>query len=212
MTASNFSTCLALTLVYEGGFVNHPKDPGGATMCGITQRVYDEDRDARRLPRQPVRLSTEAERATIYRRRYWGLASCDWLPAGVDYAVFDFAVNSGVGRAVKTLQPIVGAAVDGELGPRSLAGVRAYCANHEATALIDALCLARDRFLRSLPRYITFGAGWTRRVMGAQPGAQPGDTGVIDRAWAMAMQRAVQAPAAPVSTPKTYLIDARRAA
>lgn len=208
MTASNFSTCLALTLVYEGGYAAHPKDPGGATMCGVTQRVYDEDRDARRLPRQPVRLSTEAERAAIYRRRYWGLASCDWLLAGVDYAVFDFAVNSGVGRSVSVLQQIVGAVVDGAMGPATVGRVRSYCANHHATALIDALCLERDRFLRSLSLYTTFGAGWTRRVMGAQPGAQPGDTGVIDRAWAMAMQRAVAAPTAPVVTPKTYLAKA----
>ena len=208
MTASNFTACLALTLVYEGGFVNHPKDPGGATMCGITQRVYDEDRDARRLPRQPVRLSTEAERAAIYRSRYWAPAGGDALPAGVDYAVFDFAANSGVARAVKTLQAIVGATADGELGPRTLADVRVYCAGYGATALIDAICLQRDRFLRSLPRYITFGTGWTRRVMGAHPGAQPGDTGVIDRAWAMAQQRAVQAPSAPVATPKTYLAQA----
>jgi lysozyme family protein len=212
MTASNFSTCLALTLVYEGGYAAHPKDPGGATMCGVTQRVYDEDRDARRLPRQPVRLSAEAERAAIYRRRYWDTCRGNDLPTGVDYAVFDFAVNSGVGRAAKVLQAIVGAVVDGDLGPVTLARVRSYCANHHATALIDALCLERDRFLRSLSLYTTFGAGWTRRVMGVKPGAQPGDTGVIDRAWAMAMQRAVAVPTAPVATPKTYLADARRAA
>lgn len=208
----NFATSLALTLVYEGGWSAHPKDPGGATMCGITQRVYDEDRDARRLPRQPVRMSTEAERAAIYRTRYWAACHCDDLPAGVDYAVFDFAVNSGVGRAVKVVQAIVGAAVDGDMGPRTLACVRHYCDNHQATALIDALCVARDRFLRSLHTYITFGRGWTRRVMGAHPGAQPGDTGVIDRAWAMSLQRAMSAPVAPVTTPKTYLVDARRAA
>lgn len=212
MTASNFTACLALTLVYEGAFVDHPKDPGGATMCGITQRVYDEDRDARRLPRQPVRLSTEAERAAIYRRRYWGLASCDGLLAGVDYAVFDYAVHSGVRTAAKALQAIVGAVTDGDIGPRTLANVRHYCDSHNATALIDALCVQRDRFLRSLPSYIVFGRGWTRRVMGAQPGAQPGDTGVIDRAWAMSLQRTPPAPTQVVATPKTYLADARRAA
>jgi lysozyme family protein len=182
------------------------------TRCGITQRVYDQDRDARRLPRQPVRLSTEAERATIYRSRYWAAAHCDELSPGVDYALFDFAVNSGVGRAVKTLQQVTGTVADGTMGPATLAGVQRYANQYGATALIDALCIARDRFLRSLPTYITFGAGWTHRVMGAVPGHQANDTGVIDRAWSMANGKPAVAPTAPAITVKTYLADARLAA
>lgn len=212
MSAGNFGASLALTLVYEGSYSNQPKDPGGATMCGVTQRVYDEDRDARRLPRQPVRLSTQAERAAIYHARYWNLARCDDLSPGVDYALFDFAVNSGVGRAVSTLQQVTGAVPDGAMGPATLAAVQRYANQYGATALIDSLCTARDRFLRSLPTYITFGAGWTRRVMGSVPGHQANDTGVIDRAWSMAAARPVVAPAAPITTVKTYLAAALLAA
>lgn len=208
MSAANFAACLALTLVYEGGWSNHPRDPGGATMCGITQRVYDDDREARRLPLQSVRLSTEAERAAIYRRRYWAAAGCDDMGPGVDYAVFDFAVNSGVGRAVRTLQHIVGVAEDGVAGRYTLAAVRSYAAQYQPTALTDALCHARLRFLRGLPTFDAFGDGWTRRVMGAQEGAQADDTGVIDRAWAMAMTQPVATPRAPRATPKTYLAQA----
>jgi len=205
MSAAHFPTCLALTLVYEGSFSDHPRDPGGATMCGITQRVYDEDREARRLPRQSVRLSTEAERAAIYRRRYWATTRGDELPAGVDYAVFDFAVNSGVGRAVRTLQRIVGVEEDGVAGRVTLAAAARYDAQYRATALTDALCHARLQFLRGLPTFGTFGKGWTARVMGTQDGAQVDDTGVIDRAYVMALGGIAPAPRLAIVTPKTYL-------
>jgi lysozyme family protein len=208
MSAAHFPTCLALTLVYEGGWSNHPRDPGGATMCGITQRVYDEDREARRLPPQSVRLSTEAERAAIYRRRYWATTRGDELPAGVDYAVFDFAVNSGVGRAVRTLQRIVGVEEDGVAGRVTLAAAVRYDAQYQATALTDALCHARLQFLRGLPTFDAFGKGWTQRVMGQQDGAQADDTGVIDRAYVMALGGIAPAPRAPIATPKTYLATA----
>lgn len=208
MSAANFATSLALTLLYEGGWSNHPADPGGATMCGITQRVYDEDRDARRLPRQSVRLSTEAERDAIYRRRYWGAAACDALPGGVDYALFDFAVNSGVGRAVRTLQRTVGVDADGAPGRYTLAAVAHYCAQYQPTALTDALCHARLQFLRGLPAFGVFGLGWTVRVMGRQPGTQTDDTGVVDRAYVMAGGGTAAAPSAPITTPKTYLAAA----
>lgn len=204
----NFAASLALTLVYEGGWSDHPRDPGGATMCGITQRVYDEDRDARRLPRQSVRTSTEAERSAIYRRRYWDACRCDDLPAGVDYAVFDCAVNSGVARSVKMLQRIVGSAADGAMGAATLARVQAYCASYQATALTDALCVAREAFLRALPTFATFGRGWMARVAGDHAGHQVNDTGVIDRAYVMASAGVATAPSAPALTPKTYLAQA----
>lgn len=204
----NFAASLALTLVYEGGFSDNPHDPGGATMCGVTQRVYDEDRDARKLPRRSVRLSTEAERASIYRRRYWDPCSGDWLMPGVDYAVFDFAVNSGVRRSIRTLQHIVGCTEDGVMGPATQQCVRRYVATYQATALTDAICVARLQFLRSLPTFATFGNGWTARVAGDQAGHQVSDTGVIDRAYVMAMRGTPTAPSAPMTTTKTYLARA----
>lgn len=208
MTAAQFPACLALTIGYERGYSNHPRDPGGSTLDGITQAVYDDDRDQRNLPMQDVRQSTAAEREAIYRRRYWDKAGCNDLPTGVDYAVFDFAVNSGVARAVKTLQMTVAVPADGVMGPATLAAVSRYCAMHGAGELTDELCQQRMRFLQSLRTYATFGNGWKRRVMGERDGAQPGDTGVIDRAFDMTRNAPVTAPKMVQVVPKTYLARA----
>lgn len=204
MSAENFATCLRWTLGYEGGYSNHPDDPGKATMRGITQAVYDDDRRERNLPPRDVRGITDAELQAIYRRRYWQLAGCDALPAGVDYAVFDFAVNSGVARAVRTLQGIVGARPDGAFGSATQLAAMRYVLAQDAPTLSDSLCGARARWLRTLPTFGTFGAGWMRRVMGAVMGAQPGDTGVIDRALSLAMGGKPSEPLAQVATVKTY--------
>jgi len=204
MSAENFDRCLRWTLGYEGGYSNHPADPGKATMRGITQAVYDDDRRERNLPRRDVRDITDAELQAIYRRRYWQLAGCNALPAGVDYAVFDFAVNSGVARAVRTLQVIIGANQDGAFGPRTLASVTRYTLAQDTGSLSDQLCMARATWLRTLATFAAFGNGWMRRVMGAQLGAQLGDTGVIDRALALALGDTPCEPAAQMCTVKTY--------
>lgn len=203
MTDSNFPTSLKLTLAYEGGYSNHPLDPGAATMNGVTQAVYDDDRRDRRLPTRDVRMMTTAERDAIYRRRYWDQVRGDDLPAGVDYAVFDFAVNSGVRTAARKLQEIVGATVDGTIGPETLEAVRGFVGTNGAVMLADAVCNSRMAYLRRLGTFPTFGRGWTARVMGARDGRQIDDTGVIDRAAAMAKGGAVVAPVA-THTPKTY--------
>ncbi|HET6805337.1 MAG TPA: glycosyl hydrolase 108 family protein [Frateuria sp.] len=205
MSTGAFEISYQFTLGYERGYSHHPSDPGGATQDGITQAVYDDDRDLRGLPRRDVRVSTEAERRSIYRRRYWTFAGCDNLPAGVDYALFDFAVNSGVGRSVKTLQMIVGTPADGACGPRTVARVQGFCADYGPTALTDELCQERMRFLRGLRTFATFGEGWSRRVMGRWDGTQSGDTGVIDRAYDLARGRLPTEPAGQMPTPKTYL-------
>lgn len=205
--AENFDTCLRWTLGYEGGYSNHPADPGKATMRGITQAVYDDDRRERNLPRRAVRDITDAELRDIYRRRYWQLAGCAALPPGVDYAVFDFAVNSGVARAVRTLQGVVGAATDGVYGQRTLAAVTRYVVAQDVSALSDALCMARADWLRTLGTFPTFGKGWLRRVMGDTMGAQLDDTGVIDRALSLAMGRTPCEPLAQAAVPKTYACE-----
>lgn len=205
MSQSNFATSLDLTLVYEGGWVNNPKDPGGATYRGVTQAVYDAFRDQVGAPRQSVRLMSDSELVAIYSDRYWNRIAGDQLPRGVDYAVFDFAVNSGVGRAARTLQQLLGMSVlDGVIGPQTLQAVTLHCTNYGATAVTDGLCNARMAFLRALPTYAEFGLGWQRRVMGALPGHQQGDTGVIDRAYDMAAGNVVQFPSTPLTTVKTY--------
>jgi lysozyme family protein len=187
----NLDNALKWVLAHEGGYVNHPKDPGGATNMGVTQRVYDGYRARRGLHKQSVRAITADEVAEIYKRQYWDAVKADDLPAGVDYAVFDYAVNSGPGRAVKDLQREVGATVDGVMGFRTLAAVQ----QQDPFDLIERLCNRRMRFLRGLRHWGTFGRGWTARVMGVKDGAQADDIGVIDRA--MVLARGAQADDLP---------------
>jgi lysozyme family protein len=164
MMKDNFPTALAAVLVHEGGYVNDSRDPGGATNKGITQATYDDWREVNRS----VKLIEAAEVAAIYRARYWNAVKGDSLPSGVDYAVFDFAVNSGVARAARFLQMVVGAAQDGAIGPATLALVNGMDANR----LIDAICDRRLAFLRSLSTFDHFGRGWTSRVEGVRAKAK----------------------------------------
>lgn len=203
MTVANYKPSLSLTLAHEGGYSNHPKDPGGATMKGVTQRVYDAYRRLKGRPVRSVRLIEAAELDEIYNRNYWRLVRGDELPAGLDYAMFDFAVNSGVSRAVKTLQTglgFTGNDVDGIIGDRTLGRVfRSASVNEEL--LITSLCDARMAFLKRLGTFDTFGKGWTRRVMGDKPGPQPDiDKGVIDYAVAFARRDPIYVMPSPIGS------------
>jgi lysozyme family protein len=182
---ANWDKSLALVLQHEGGYVNHPDDPGGATNKGITQRVYDAFRDRKSLPRQSVRNITSAEVSQIYREQYWNAVRGDELPAGVDYAVFDYAVNSGAKRSKEELQRVLGVGVDGQLGGVSMQALHEACMVDEE-AVIKKLCDRRMRFVRSLKTFKTFGKGWTRRIVGERDGFQITDHGVIDLAIMMA--------------------------
>lgn len=156
----NFSKSLAAVLVHEGGFVNDPVDPGGATNKGVTQAVYDSWRATHGQAVRSVRHIEQAELLGIYKLRYWDQVRGDDLPSGVDYAVFDYAVNSGVSRASKYLQAVVGAAQDGKIGSQTIAAVKAMA----AVRVIDRLCDKRLGFLRGLGTFWRFGKGWTTRV------------------------------------------------
>lgn len=164
---SNFEKSLELVLVHEGGFVNHPKDPGGATNQGITQRTYDAWRSRQGQVFQSVRHINADEIREIYRAQYWHKVSADDLPAGLDYAVFDFAVNSGPARAAKFLQKIAGVPADGIIGAQTLAAV----GRNDAAAIITRLCRDRLAWLKRLKTFSTFGRGWTRRVNEVQEAA-----------------------------------------
>lgn len=152
----NFDLCLDKVLEFEGGYVNHPKDPGGATNHGVTQRVYDSYRASKGKARQTVKNITNGEIGDIYKKQYWDAVRGDDLPSGLDLAVFDFAVNSGPVRAIRTLQKVSGVEADGVLGPATIAVAK--------KALIGKYCEARLNFLRNLDTFDTFGKGWTRRV------------------------------------------------
>lgn len=155
---ANFDASLAHVLKHEGGYVNHPRDPGGATNRGVTQAVYDAWRVDHALPVQGVQIITPSEVMAVYKRRYWDALKCDQLPAGLDYCLFDFGVNSGVGRAARFLQNAVGVLEDGKIGPVTLAAAK------DKPELIDKICDMRLAFLKGLRTYRTFGKGWSRRV------------------------------------------------
>ena len=197
MTKSNFEPSLALVLAHEGGFVDHPKDPGGPTNKGVTQRVYDGYRTANKLATRSVKVISDKEVGEIYRQQYWGAIRGDELPQGLDYAVFDFAVNSGVTRAIRNLQLCLGVVADGHFGNVTLSAVN----RAKPSDLIIALCGRRMEFLRSLATFGTFGKGWTRRVVGAVIGYQANDSGVLDHALNMAA-KAVGIEPSPLEMPK----------
>ncbi|MFG1247601.1 glycoside hydrolase family 108 protein [Xanthobacter flavus] len=161
MAAENFTPALAAVLVHEGGYSNHPSDPGGPTMKGVIKRVYDDYRRSKGLPARDVREITDAELQEIYKRRYWDLVRGDRLPAGLDYVVFDGAVNSGPAQATKWLQRALGLPADGVLGPSTLAAVDAI---QDVDAIVADVQARRLAMLKSLRTWSVFGNGWGRRV------------------------------------------------
>jgi len=161
MSQSNFETCLALMLAHEGGFVNHPQDPGGMTNLGVTKRVWEEW-VGHEVDEKQMRALTPETVAPLYKRKYWDAVRADDLVDGLDYCVFDVAVNSGPGRAIKFLQSCVGTTPDGGFGPATMAAVKK--SEEDPTRLIEMYCAKRLEFLQSLKTFETFGKGWSRRV------------------------------------------------
>lgn len=155
----NFDKSFRKLLVHEGGFVNHPSDPGGRTNLGVTQRVWEEW-VGHPVDEKTMRSLTPEMVKPLYKRKYWDKVCGDDLPAGVDYCVFDAAVNSGPGRAIKWLQQAVGTTQDGALGPKTLAAVKAA----DPQLLVVGYNAIRLAFLQDLPTWDTFGRGWGRRV------------------------------------------------
>jgi lysozyme family protein len=160
-----FERSLTKVLVHEGGFVNHPKDPGGATNRGVTQRVYDDYLKSRHQSSKSVKDITSGEVEAIYRQKYWNLIKGDSLPAGVSYVVFDGAVNSGVSQSAKWLQRALGVNADGVIGPATIEAVNSL---HDHDALIDRILDRRLAFLKALKTWPTFGKGWAARVDGVR--------------------------------------------
>ena len=158
--SERFDRCLAQILHHEGGEADHPKDPGGATMKGVTLAVFRTFKGNPNASKAELRAISDADLGAIYHRNYWLAASCDKLPAGVDLMTFDLAVNSGPARARRYLQEAVGAEPDGQIGPLTLARVMAL----PPAELVTRISARRDKFFRSLPTFATFGKGWMRRL------------------------------------------------
>lgn len=157
---ANFFKSLEMVLHHEGGFVQHPDDPGGATNKGITHKTYadflgrplEDVSELKNIPEEHVQL--------IYKNGYWDKVKGDELPGGVDFCVFDWAVNSGPGRAAKALQKIVMVSQDGAIGPKTLIAV----SEMTPTEIIENMTKQRIEFYKGLNTFDTFGRGWLRRA------------------------------------------------
>ena len=155
----NFGVAFNSMIKHEGGFVNHPKDPGGMTNLGVTKKVWD-DWTGGNADEQEMQSLTPDKVAPLYKKRYWDAIKGDDLPSGIDLCVFDCAVNSGVSRAVRILQRILGVKDDGVIGAVTISAVTAIPVDD----LIERYTEERQDFLESLPTFSVFGKGWTTRV------------------------------------------------
>lgn len=159
----NWERSIKEVLRHEGGYVDHPADPGGATNLGITLNTYRSYRNNPHLTADDLRNIPIGEVYDIYKTRYWDKVRGEQLPSGIDFLVFDFGVNAGVGRSAKMLQNLVGVPADGGIGPQTLKATQnAY--EEDAKKLIVDYTDARAEYYQSLPHFPTFGRGWLRRT------------------------------------------------
>ncbi|MEA2858279.1 MAG: hypothetical protein QOC72_318 [Methylobacteriaceae bacterium] len=167
MAADNFNACLKFTLQFEGGFVDNPKDPGGATNLGVTQGTLSMFL-GRHATLEEVKALTPQKVAPIYKLKFWDHVNGDDLPIGVDLAVFDFGVHSGPARGAMGLQRALGLADDGKVGPVTLLAANAA----DPRRLINDICDERLAFLKQLKVFQSFKAGLTNRVANCRDAAE----------------------------------------
>jgi len=163
----NFEMALRHILRFEGGYVDHPEDPGGATNLGITRETLSRFR-GRAVSKAEVRALDRNTAREIYRRFYWNALRCDDMPSGLDLAVFDSGVNQGTGRAARLLQIALKVSVDGIIGPVT---VRAANQADTRTLLSEFMALRMRSYGRLSGLFRTFGLGWSRRLMAAHTAA-----------------------------------------
>jgi len=156
---SNWQKSFESMLKSEGGYVNNPADPGGMTNLGVTKATW-ENWVGRASDEAEMRNLTPEKVEPLYKKKFFDAVRGDELPVGLDYLLFDFAVNAGAGRAIKTLQSAVGVTPDGGFGPMTMAAVQAI----DPKELIERFSQAKEDFYRSLPTFATFGRGWLNRV------------------------------------------------
>jgi len=186
-------------LASEGGYVNHPKDPGKATNMGITIGTLRAWRGGR-VTNEDVKNLSKEEALSIYKRQYWDNMQCSSLPLGLDYLVLDYGINSGPARSIKDLQRTVGAADDGVMGKFTLNAIMEFIGRRSLPDLLLAFATRRWNFVKNLSTFSTFGTGWKRRIWGQEKGMQTGDSGAVDRALKISEHRydAVTTPEATV--------------
>lgn len=206
MAAKNFQPLAAQLLGIEGGVSDRPlkDDPGGLTNMGVTQAVYDNWRALRGLPQKSVREITVQEVIAIAKANYWNPVQGDKLPSGVDFAVFDYAFNSGPSQAIKDLQRALGVGADGVIG---LATLRALSAA-EPRAIINGICDRRLAFMKKLKNWSANKNGWVRRVahVRAQSLALAGDQDIAEPIALTSLPLAKAAPQAPTPAKKSATV------
>ena len=153
----NFKNCLDLVLKSEGGWVNHPSDPGGETNLGVTKRVWEEYVGH---PVESLKKLTKDDVAPLYELKYWRPCYGEVLPRGLDFVVFSMGVNAGPGRSIKLLQQSLGCVSDGVIGPRT----RELISASNPATLISKFSETRREYYRALKNFPTFGRGWLARV------------------------------------------------
>jgi lysozyme family protein len=155
--ANNFKECLELLLKSEGGWVNHPSDPGGETNLGVTKRVWEEYVGH---PVESLKKLTKDDVAPLYELKYWRTCYCEVLPRGLDFVVFSMGVNAGPGRSIKLLQQSIGCVPDGVIGPTT----RDLISSSNGANLVTKFSEARREYYKSLKTFPIFGKGWLARV------------------------------------------------
>lgn len=171
-----FQRALDHVLRFEGGFVDHPRDPGGATKFGITRRTLASWRQVSpwwKLPKTAVKRLGRVETSKIYYSRYWKTCGAQFFPDAIGFAVFDFAVNSGPPRAIKQLQRLLKIKPDGTVGSVTRAAVSTYCAKRSEKSLVQRYVERRHGFLKKLSTYAVFGRGWRNRLKQFLVAARP---------------------------------------
>lgn len=161
MAVETFEMVKPYLLAHEGGYVDHPHDPGGATNFGITIGTLSNWR-GRKVSKREVKELTREEAMQIYKAQYWDTIRADELPMGVDYCCYDYSVNSGPSRSARELQRVVGASVDGVVGLETLSRVR-DCGK-TPSEIVNEICDNRLAFMMRLRTWKYFGEGWSRRV------------------------------------------------
>jgi len=155
----NWDKSFDLVIVNEGGFVDNKLDPGGATNWGCTQAVW-ERYIGHQVTVDEMKALTKEDVKPLYKRNYWDAIHGDAIPSGLDYCLFDAAINSGVSRSSKWIQEIVGVFADGAIGNNTVSAI----AQLNPVTAINEFCDKRQAFLESLKTFPVFGKGWTKRV------------------------------------------------
>lgn len=212
MVAQNFAPALACVNVHEGGKDDDPRDPGGRTAYGVTQARYNQYRRDKSLPRADVWGITVPEREAIWRTYYWNVVRADELPAGLDYVVFDAAVNSGPAQAIKWLQRALNdvlkriggvlIAVDAQMGSNTVAAANSI---DDIDAVIGCMQDRRLAMLKALRTWPVFGKGWDRRVADVRKLGQAVARGSVDLkpppGWTQAPGKALTSDAKSLPSP-----------